>query len=446
MIRRLVAAGLALGGSCAGAVAQDIRPAVDIPSAVAADVAVFRLSADPEARAAASARLAGVPARVLYDALRRPPAHAVAAPVGRLDRVRRSAGSPDHPYTVLVPEAYEPTRDWPVLVYLHGGIGRPAWTDAGAWWRDHDRVADPGRIVVLPAAWNDSPWWRESQIENLAGILRELSRDYRIDPDRVHLIGISDGATGVYYQAFRAATPWASFLAFIGHPAVLSSPRLGIDGQMYVTNLRNRPLFVVNGGRDRLYPTSSVAPFISLFEEHGVDLLYRPRPEGGHDLSWLPDEAARIDSFLVATPRDPHPARVEWETEEPARGRFAWVVIDAIAPLEGDAALPSRNELTVDGRRGEYLAFPHRLASGRIEAVREGNRVEVRTDDVVRFRVLVSPHAFDLDRPVRVRVNGRTEFEGPVVWSSETLLEWAARDGARTALYVAEIEVDLRPG
>jgi predicted esterase len=441
-MRRVVIAGLALAGFDGGAAAQQ---APRVPRAVLADAAVFWLSDSPEERAAAAGRLASVDVLVLHEALRRSPEYPTDVPVGRLDRVRRSPDAPDHPYMVLVPERYEPSRDWPVLVYLHGGVGRGAWTTPGAWWRNYGRVADPERIVVIPAAWNRSAWWQESQIENLAGILRDLGREYRIDRDRVHLVGVSDGGTGVYYHAFRAATPWASFLAFVGHPAVLSSPRLDIDGQMYVTNLRNRPLFVVNGGRDRLYPTSSVAPFISLFEEHGVEVLYRPKPEGGHDLAWLPEEAARIDSFLVATPRDAHPDRVEWETEDPGRGRVAWVVIDEIAALDGDADLPSRNELTVNGRTGEYLAFPHRRASGRIEAVRVGNEVEVRTDDVARFRILVSPEAFDLERPVRVRANGRVVFEGRITGRSETLLEWAARDGDRTALYVSEIEVELRP-
>jgi len=418
----------------------------DIPRDVLADAAAFWLVATPAERGEAAARLARVPPRLLFRALRGAPPYRAEAPTGRLDRVRRSPNGPDHPYTVLVPGGYDPSRDWPVLVYLHGGIGRPAWTEPGGWWRDDRRVADPDRIVVLPAAWDASPWWRDGQVENLAGILRDLAREYRIDRNRVHLLGISDGGTGVYYEAFRAATPWASFLAFIGHPAVLSSPRLGIDGQMYVTNLRNRPLFVVNGGRDRLYPTSSVAPFISLFEEEGVPLLYRPQPEGGHDLGWLPDEAARIDSFIVATPRDPLPRRVEWETEDPARGRFAWIAIDEISPIEGDADLPTRNELTVDGRRGDYLAFPHPRPSGRIEAVRDGNDVEVRTDDVARFRVLVSPDAFDLDDPVTIRVNGRVAFEGRVEGDAKTLLRLAAEDVDRTMIFVDEIEIEVPSG
>jgi len=429
------------GGGRLGA--QEIVPALE------RDAGVFWLSADPAERASAAERLAASRAAPLdiFAALRAAPAFRTDVSTGRLDRRRSNADGQVHPYTVLVPDGYTPERAWPVLVYLHGGIGRPEWKEPGGWWRDYARVADPDRIVVVPAAWNESTWWQESQVENLAGILEELGREYRLDRNRVHLLGVSDGGTGAYYHAFRAPTPWASVLVFIGHPAVLSSPRLAVDGQMYVSNLRNRPLFIVNTGRDRLYPTSSVEPFISLFRENGVELVYRPHPEAGHDLSWLDGESARIDSFLLATPRDPLPDRLEWETEAPGRraGRFAWVVIDSLGPVPGESDLPERNALTVDGRRGEYLAFPHRLPSGRLEVEKNGNLVRVRTEGVAQFRLLISPEVFDLSRAIRVEVNGEVRFDARVVPSAATMLEWAAADDDREMMFVAEVELDLTP-
>jgi len=442
-VAALVSVSLAPVGPAAGGrlVAQEAAPALT------ADVGLFWLSSDPAERASAAERLASSRADPIdvFAALRAVPAYRADAPTGRLDRRRSNADGRVHPYTVLVPESYDPARAWPVLVYLHGGIGRPSWKEPGGWWREYTRVADPDRIVVIPAGWAESTWWQESQVENLTGILEELGREYRLDRNRVHLLGISDGGTGAYYHAFRAPTPWASFLIFIGHPAVLSSPRLAVEGQMYVANLRNRSLFIVSGGRDRLYPTSSVESFISLFRDNGVDLVYRPQPEAGHDLSWLASERARIDSFLVATPRDPLPDRLEWETEAPGSGagRFAWVVIDSLGTVPGESDLADRNELTVDGRRGEYLAFPHRLPSGRLEVEKEGNLVHVRTERVARFRLLISPEAFDLSRAIRVEVNGEVRFDARVVPSVATMLEWAARDDDREMVFVAEIEIDL---
>jgi len=443
-LRLLLAVGAWLG---AGATGMRGQAGSRIKAPAMADAGVFWLAPDKADRAAARDRLSlyDLPVLGLVEVLREVPAYPADPPRGRLDRAHRNADGTVHPFTVLVPDGYRPDRDWPVRVWLHGGIGRPAWTETGGWWRDHQRVADPERIVVLPASWNESRWWQESQVESLAAILDELAREYRIDRNRVHMLGVSDGGTGVYYHAARAATPWASFLAFIGHAAVLSNPRLGVDGQIYVTNLRNRPLFIVNGGRDRLYPTSSVEPFIQLFRDNDVPFIYRPQPEAGHDLSWISEEAARIDSFTIANPRDPLPDRVEWEAEGAASGRFAWVSIDEIGDVPGQSDLPGRNELTVDGRQGEYLAFPHRLPSGRLEAVREGNSVRVLTDRVARFRVFVSPDEFELSRPIRIQVNGRVVHDAVVEPSAPTLLARAEQDRDRTSLFVAEIEIDLRP-
>lgn len=435
----LLAAG-ALALLAGGSSAQDAIAPVE------ADVRVLLREDDPHARETAAARLkeADVPVEALVAALERDPGYRDDVPVGRLDRERVAADGRVFPYVVLVPTGYRPDRAYPVLVYLHGGVGRAGWRRTGAWWTDYDRIADDERIVVIPAAWRTAAWWQESQIDNLAAILRVLGRRYRIDRNRVHLLGISDGGTGAYYHAFRAATPWASFLAFIGHPAVLSSPRLPIEGQMHVANLRNRPLFIVSGRRDRLYPTSSVEPFVRLFGEEGVTLVHRPQPMAGHDTSWWPSEAARIDSFLVATPRDPLPDRLAWETEDPERGRFSWLVIDELGSAVGDADLPDRNELTVPGETEPYLAFPRPRPSGRVEIRRSGNEVAARTRGVRSFRLLISPREFDLARPIRVTVNGRVAFEGQVRPDASTLLEWAARDLDPNLLFVAELVV--RPG
>jgi len=65
--------------------------------------------------------------------------------------------------------------------------------------------------------------------------------------------------------------------------------------------------------------------------------------------------------------------------------------------------------------------------------------------NVARFRILVSPADFDLDRPIRVEIDGRAVFEERVVPSVPTLLHWAARDDDRKRLVAAEIELEINP-
>ena len=105
-----------------------------------------------------------------------------------------------------------------------------------------------------------------------------VKRTYNVDENRVVLSGVSDGGTGVYYMAMRETTPFASFLPLNGFIMVLRNERSEADGDLFPNNLMNKPLFIVNGGRDPLYPTSVVDPYIAHMKEGGVDLVYRPQP------------------------------------------------------------------------------------------------------------------------------------------------------------------------
>ena len=273
------------------------------------------------------------------------------APTGRQALSRRNRDGVEHPYILHVPAGYEPAAPLPLRVYLHGGVMRPL--PAGDdWWRGEDRWVRDDAIVVAPASWNGSPWWQRSQIENVDGLLADIKRRYNIDENRVHLLGVSDGATGAYYFAFKAATPWAAYLAFIGHPAVLGHPGTQVDGQMHVVNLRGKPLFIINGANDRLYPAAMIEPYVRLFADAGVEVAYRPQAEAGHDLSWWDAEVARVEAFIAATVRSPLPDTLAWETESADEfNRSHWLVIDELGAVRGEAALEEHNQVSVPGPR-----------------------------------------------------------------------------------------------
>ena len=70
---------------------------------------------------------------------------------------------------------------------------------------------------------------------------------------------MSDGGTGAYYVAMRETTPFASFLPLNGYCMVLARAT-STTALIFANNLRNKPIFAVNGGRDPLYPTRLVDP------------------------------------------------------------------------------------------------------------------------------------------------------------------------------------------
>src|SRR2546426_11053066 len=85
--------------------------------------------------------------------------------------------------------------------------------------------------------------------------------------------GVSDGGTGAYYIAMRETTPYASFLPLNGFIMVLANEEID-QGQLFPDNLRNKPMFVINSGKDPLYSEARVGPNVEHLEERRVDLAY----------------------------------------------------------------------------------------------------------------------------------------------------------------------------
>ena len=114
-----------------------------------------------------------------------------------------------------------PRAQYQVRFQLHGGISAPRDTNERRGRTGIGRLAGAEQIYVLPAAWNEAPWWSDAQIDNLRGILDIVKRTYNVDENRVVLSGVSDGGTGAYFVGMLDTTPYASFLPLNGYILVL---------------------------------------------------------------------------------------------------------------------------------------------------------------------------------------------------------------------------------
>ena len=353
----------------------------------------------------------------LYQLLKTGPTYRSDVPTGQQESIRIAADGTRFPFIFLVPDNYDPTHRYPVEFMLHGGVSRPEWEPGGGWWRrGFDSLKQPDRIVVVPASWVDAFWWHENQAENLPAILNTLKASYNIDEDRVTLTGVSDGGTGAYFFAFKQPTPWAAFLPYIGHPGVLRNQQSGGGYRLYFENLMSKPLYIVNGENDRLYPASSVAPFIEILAEEGVDHIWKVVPEGGHNTNWLPDEAPMIEKFKQDNPRNALPERVQWVADRTDKfNRNLWVQIDSMSQTPG-----------------------------LLEVNRNGNEFRVLARGVSEFTLLLNPEEVNFSQAIQVYVNSGNIFDEIVAQDKQTLLHWASKDLDRSMLFTAELK--LRTG
>jgi predicted esterase len=360
----------------------------------------------------------------------------------------RTADGVEHWFSVNVPAGYDPTHRYQLRFQLHGGVnGRTTNEPRGDG--SIGNLAGAEQFYVLPYSWTDAPWWSDDQVMNLEAIVDAVKRTYNIDENRVVLSGVSDGATGALYIAMRETTPFASILPLNGFIMVLSNDDID-DGRIFPNNLRNKPLFAVNGGRDPLYPTRAVEPFLFHLKTKGVSIDYHPQPEAAHNTQWWPDVKGIYEDFVAGHPRYPYPDALTWETADTINNRAHWLIIDQLGSTSGESTdLSDANIMSTtdefSSQRGRSVAlFIRPQQSGRVDLVRNGNAIEAKTLGVSAFTLLLSPEMIDFDQPVKVVANGKEVFNGRVQRKIETLLKWAARDNDRTMLYGAELQIRLK--
>ena len=359
---------------------------------------------------------------------------------------------------IEVPAEYDAAKKWPLRVQLHGGVGRDLRDDPQP---QSVRIPGEPQIYIEPQAYWEAAWWHTSQVDNILGLVDSVRRKYNVDETQTYITGISDGGTGTFFFALREPNLWSACLSLNGQPLVLANRDARIDGNLYLGNLANCPLYIVNGDHDPLYPAETVTPIVDAMVKAGVMPVYHIQPNERHDVHWWSEERAAYEMFVHSHPRPAHPERLSWETDRTDRfNRVRWLVIDKLGPpspktsagqgLQSPKASANQAEALEDMNVFSYGAsqmniFPRRrqVPSGRVDVERRGNAFHATTRGVSGFTLLVSPDVVDFAKPVQVTVNGAQVFSGLLKKDLPTLLKWAARDTDRTALYGAELHVTV---
>lgn len=173
-------------------------------------------------------------------------------------------------YTLYVPECYDPGRVWPLIVCLHGGMGRGddyIWT----WLRP---AKSRGYLLLSPksigSTWN--LFGEDYDGESVLTMLEEVCQEYRIDRRRVLLTGLSDG--GSY-----------AFTLGLNHPESFSG-LASIAGVLQTTADLQRagelPILIVHGLQDYIFPVGMARAAFAHLEQRGFRVTYQELPDWGH--------------------------------------------------------------------------------------------------------------------------------------------------------------------
>lgn len=185
-------------------------------------------------------------------------------------------------YLLYLPESYDADRSqsWPLLVYLHGGGGRGDDVERlrqNPLVQRLDREPDFPFVVLTPQcpAGGQEPLgdlWTE-HAELVLELIDDIVARYRIDPDRVVLVGHSMGGYGAWYLAHRAPERFAAI-------APMSAP--GVTWWTYRIASAKIPVWVFHGEADEAVPIEESERMVEALRAAGGEVRFTRYPEGGH--------------------------------------------------------------------------------------------------------------------------------------------------------------------
>ena len=239
----------------------------------------------------------------------------------------------ERPYFVYIPESYDPTKATPLLVYLHGGVGRKEIIDSAGfieylnetpWLKEAEKN---NFICLFPLGQYSAMWWSKIGAANVLSQIRAVKSNYNINDNQCYLTGFSDGASATYFMAMSHPTDFASYTPMNGFPAVGG---FTFSSETFFSNLSNSSLNCINTDEDGLFPAHKIQKQIELAQSAGANIMFRIFNGIGHRFTYLETESPNIISFFESNTRNPLPSKLIWETVYKDQGRVSWLEINKV--------------------------------------------------------------------------------------------------------------------
>ncbi|MHC4836854.1 MAG: alpha/beta hydrolase-fold protein [Planctomycetota bacterium] len=238
---------------------------------------------------------------------------------------------------LFVPEAYDPAVPAPLLLLLHGSAGDGA--GMVATWRGF--AAERGFLLLAPTDPESTKGYAFTPRERAEALeaLRWMRGRFRVDPDRVHLHGVSRGGHMAWDLALRRPDLFATVSPAIGGPTWTVSR--GRNNLRLVENLATVPVRQLQGMQDDPPLIANLrAAFRRLRAAVNDDAKMIEFPELGH--------AFRLDgidwaAFLPPRRRSASPELLRYRTAVGVEHRVHWLAATKLTK-EAEEVFPIRVE------------------------------------------------------------------------------------------------------
>ncbi len=197
------------------------------------------------------------------------------------------------PYRLYVPSSYDPSKKYPVLLFLHGAGERGEDNGVqlihvipGLFSQDHGPAEEA--IVIAPQCPTDHRWvnrdWgnityditatpESKELGAVVELLAKIKAEYSTDEDRYYVSGISMGGYGTWDLISRHTELFAGAIPICG----------GADPNC-AQKLKNLPIHTVHGTADNAVPFEGTKRMVEALRAVGSDVRFDVIQDAGHDV------------------------------------------------------------------------------------------------------------------------------------------------------------------
>lgn len=399
------------------------------------------------------------------------------------------------PYGLVIPEDYDATKEVPLYVWLHGrGDKNTDLHFITERMTKPGQIAPPGAIVLHPFG-RQCVGFKFAGERDVLDAIEDVQQKYKVDPQRIVLIGFSMGGAGAwhigahYADRFCAISPGAGFaetaryrrLKPEDYPPEYEQKLWGLyDVPCYTRNLFNTPVIAYSGELDKQIQAARVMEEAFTADGRTLTHLIGPKTEHRYEPETLKELLRRIDEHVQAgNQTDANEVHLQTRTLRYHGQRWVHVFwleqhwkdarVDAKRDDDGDWKMTTANVSVLalfpnpsqSGKRlildGQVFNFPTALAGPWMLLRDEGRWLETRREEPIglglaprkRFRQSGPIDDAFLDRFLVVLPTGKCQSEAFQKWveleSKHFLDRWRAlmRGEARVKNDVDVTDEDL---
>jgi acetyl esterase/lipase len=190
-------------------------------------------------------------------------------------------------HLIFLPVGYEDSpKKWPLLLYLHGGMGRGSDFKKLYWYPVPKMILEEKYklpfIVLIPQC-PEGKMWSGMELIEVAELLKHTIRSYKVDSTRVYAVGYSMGGNGVLALANYVPDMFAAI-----------APMSGMSNTWWASRLKDVPSWFFHGEKDDHVSVRESDEMVAALKKEGAEVRYLRSAEKAHS---PPTEKEHLELF-----------------------------------------------------------------------------------------------------------------------------------------------------